>query len=178
MLSIIYIERNIMKLSVFFIIIYTIIVICATAILLYAMMMMNRTQQAQTPTVIIEEPKPEPEPEGEHLQPTRTTLAYPSHNPEYANRVSFEQIGTLSSVISEREKIILPLFARRLHHDRYEYYTVTENDMKLRIDIKHNNRVCSDTQVGCDEIYDGDVVSVPSYNGDFVVSKYSYRRTF
>lgn len=160
-----------MKVSTFMISIYVFVVIFLALLVLFLLSFRDvySTQPSQT-----SQPS---QPSHIHQNPPQDkTPTYPTKNPEYPTRYNndnFEQIGTLSS--QSEDKIILPLFARRLHHDRYEYYTVTENDMKLRIDIKHNNRVCSDKHIGCDEIYDGDIVSVPSYNQDFVVSRYQYR---
>lgn len=169
-----------MKTTLLFLIIYTLLVVLATAFLVYCMIIRNGKNEEQIPSSSSSPSYLQ----DKELSDTVKTPTFPSRNPQYSNKISFEQIGTLSSVAkgnddddNQRSKIILPLFARRLHHDRYEYYTVTENDMKLRIDIWHNNRVCSDTQIGCDEIYDGDIVKVPSYNGEFIVSKYSYRVT-
>lgn len=167
-----------MKVSIFMINLYVLVVVILILFIIY--LLTRSTTLTEIDAII-----PERVVSNGRVTPMSSTVektpTYPSKSPEYPTRYnndSFEQIGTLSSTSADGEngnKIILPLFARRLHHDRYEYYTVTENDMKLRIDIRHNNRVCSDKQIGCDEIYDGDTVVVPSYDQEFVVSRYQYR---
>ena len=39
--------------------------------------------------------------------------------------------------------------------------------------MSNKNRSCN-VEYGCDELYDGDVVTVPAYNGEFKVVKYEY----
>ena len=39
--------------------------------------------------------------------------------------------------------------------------------------LTHNGKKCDGTY-GCDELYDGDIISIPSYNGNFKVNIYDY----
>jgi hypothetical protein len=105
---------------------------------------------------------------------------YPRHNPEYPlQRVpqGYQQVGVLVSQDSAEDKpIIMPLFGRKMYSkDRWEYYTASDEYHMWRIPVSINNRDCQD-DVGCDEIYNGDNVTVPDYaNKVFSARIYKYR---
>jgi hypothetical protein len=105
---------------------------------------------------------------------------YPKHNPVYPLQRSpggYQQVGVLVSQDSAEEKpIIMPLFGRKMYSkDRWEYYTASDEYHMWRIPVSINNRDCQD-DVGCDEIYNGDNVTVPDYaNKVFVARIYKYR---
>ena len=84
----------------------------------------------------------------------------------------FQQIGILSS---DTYKSILPLFGRRMHNggNKWWYYTMSDQNNSLKLPIKHKNRDCQD-DFGCDEVSDGDIVSVPIINSDFKVNLYNF----
>ena len=73
------------------------------------------------------------------------------------------------------EPVILPLFGRPTYNgsNKWSYYTSTDKMNQIKIPISNKNRVCN-SEYGCDELYEGDTVSVPAYNGDFKVSIYEY----
>jgi len=73
------------------------------------------------------------------------------------------------------EPVILPLFGRQTYNgsNKWSYYTSTDKMNQVKIPISNKNRVCN-SEYGCDELYDGDTVSVPAYNGDFKVSIYEF----
>ena len=105
---------------------------------------------------------------------------YPRHNPEYPLQRTpqgYQQVGVLVSQDSAEDKpIIMPLFGRKMYSkDRWEYYTASDEYHMWRIPVMVNNRDCQD-DVGCDEIYNGDNVTVPDYaNKVFVARIYKYR---
>ena len=104
---------------------------------------------------------------------------YPNEAPVYPTRgvpLEYQQIGVLVSKDSPEEKpIIMPLFGRKMYsRDRWEYYTASNEYNMWRISVSVNNRDCQD-DVGCDEIFNGDNVTVPDYaNKVFVAKIYKY----
>ena len=69
--------------------------------------------------------------------------------------------------------VILPLFGRSKYRgsNKWIYYTSTDSHNSVRIPIYHKNKHCN-KEIGCDELYDGDLVSIPSLNGTFKVNLY------
>ena len=97
---------------------------------------------------------------------------HPHTRPTYNNYDEYQQVGHLASINdSYNRKLILPLLGRKINRDRWEYYTSTENNSRIRIDITYKNRECAD-DVGCDEIQNNDIITVPSYDCDFQVHMY------
>ena len=107
---------------------------------------------------------------------------YPSRPPEYPLRnstTSYQQMGVL--VLNEPdaatpEPVILPLFGRKQYsRDRWEYYCASDKFHMMRLPVSFENRDCQD-DVGCNEIYNGQSVSVPDYgNKPFTARIYKYR---
>ena len=122
------------------------------------------------------------------------TPVYPTSPPEYPLRgvhTGFQQVGVLVLHKQEFEKpdvsqpeqteektrlmynssepTLLPLFGRKLNsNDRWEYYCGSDKYNSMRLPIYYGNKDCQN-DTGCNEIYDGDHVSVPDY------SKQSFR---
>lgn len=88
---------------------------------------------------------------------------YPKELPEY-NNDDYQQIGLLTANESDKEPIILPLFAKKLRNnrDRWQYYTATDKNNMMRLPLHHQNMNCDDS-IGCKEIYDGDTINVEIY---------------
>lgn len=87
-----------------------------------------------------------------------------------------EEVSDESKRIGQNtEPVILPLFGRQTYNgsNKWSYYTSTDKMNQVKIPISNKNRVCN-SEYGCDELYDGDSVSVPAYNGDFKVSIYEF----
>lgn len=101
---------------------------------------------------------------------------FPDKNPTY-NKTFFEfqQIGILTSINFDNTPIILPLFGKKLNSSRWNYYTASDTNKNLHIDIEYNNKKCKDKYIGCDELYDDTIVFVPVYNQQFRVSLYEYQ---
>jgi len=95
----------------------------------------------------------------------------------------YQQLGTLykesnvnqdgSSPGSNNDPNILPLYGKPTYRgsNHYNYYTMTANNVK--IPISKNKTDCTDDR-GCQEIYDGDIILLPEYNGNFKVKIYNY----
>jgi Family of unknown function (DUF5755) len=83
--------------------------------------------------------------------------------PSFATRgipETYQQMGVLKA----DDGNVLPLYGRRTasRSDRYQYYSRTDSYNPVQLPIRYNNYNCVD-DIGCNELYDGDVVSlVPS----------------
>lgn len=90
---------------------------------------------------------------------------YPKQLPKY-NNPEYQQVGILTANETDKEPIVLPLFARKLrnHNDRWQYYTATDKNNMMRLPIKHENKNCED-EIGCREIYDGETITIEIYQG-------------
>ena len=53
--------------------------------------------------------------------------------------------------------------------------TETDKYNPVKIPINYKNKDCTD-DYGCEEIYDGDQVTIPSYNGNFNVKIYKFNK--
>ena len=72
---------------------------------------------------------------------------------------------------------VLPLYGKPIYRgsNKFMYYTETDKLNPVKIPISVNSRDCSD-DIGCDELYDGGVVNIPSYNGSFNVKIYKFNK--
>ena len=98
----------------------------------------------------------------------------------------FQQVGILSkNNISDDSKApgnntdsnILPLYGKPLYRgaNKWLYYTETDKYNPIKVPINVNNQDCTD-DTGCPELYDGGVVNIPSYNGNFNVKIYKFNK--
>ena len=98
----------------------------------------------------------------------------------------FEQIGILSkkdvsnnTVLpgNNNKSVVIPLIGRKtyINSRRWNYYTATDKYHVVKIPIYVKNKNCLDN-LGCDELYDGDIINIPEYNGDFVVKLYNINK--
>jgi hypothetical protein len=69
---------------------------------------------------------------------------------------------------------MVPLYARPspTHRHRYNYYTRNSNEYLVRLPVIKDGRDCTNN-LGCDELYDKDVVSVPGTPDPLTVHMYS-----
>ena len=74
---------------------------------------------------------------------------------------------------SDSEAHILPLLGRPTFNrsNKFVYYTATDKYNQVRIPISHNGRDCGG-EYGCDEIMDGDSITIPELNGTFKAKIY------
>lgn len=103
----------------------------------------------------------------------------PDYNLIYSK---YQLLGTLSSVKSEPETIILPLYGKRIKSYRWKYYTKVNNGSStdLRIDIqKLRNNTFESCMKECEMIENGETIKIPAYtNTDFIVQLYEYEHPF
>lgn len=80
-----------------------------------------------------------------------------------------QQMGILMG--SDEET--LPLYGKEVRgrRDRYHYYTVTPGDQKYPLPITHNARDCME-DIGCQEFYGNESVSVLGQTGSFQAKMY------
>lgn len=121
------------------------------------------------------------------LPPERSyenTYGIPINIPSRGPFQSYQQIGSLSKEnIIDTEKLpgnnnetnILPLFGRPTYtgSNRWNYYTSSDKFQSVKLPINIDGRKCTE-DLGCNELRDGDMVSIPSYNGKFKVELYDF----
>ena len=95
-------------------------------------------------------------------QPQRTRQPE-FRQPPYRNYKpnTFQQVGLLSSTNET-----LPLYgkASEIYNNRWNYYTSTPGQQIYSLPVSVNNRDCTE-DIGCDELYDNQSVSVYSKDG-------------
>jgi len=77
------------------------------------------------------------------------------------------QVGLLVSEGTETGRpILLPLFGRRMHQhgSRWQYWAYSKDLTAWKIPVALEGRNCS-ADTGCNEVFDGDTLSVPAYDG-------------
>jgi hypothetical protein len=123
------------------------------------------------------------------LPPERSysnTYGIPINIPSRGPLQSYQQVGILyKENIVDTDKLpgnnsdsnILPLFGRPTFNGskRWNYYTSSDKFQNFKIPITRNGRKCND-DMGCDEIMNGEMITIPSYNGQFKVEIYNYDR--
>jgi hypothetical protein len=120
------------------------------------------------------------------LPPERSfekTYGIPVNIPTRGMTGGFQQVGILSqtgidseeSPIKSNTPTILGLFGRPTYNGsrKWSYYTASDKYQSMKIPLSVNGRKC-DADYGCDEIYDGDVITLPEYNATFKVTLYDY----
>ena len=120
------------------------------------------------------------------LPPERSfekTYGIPVNIPTRGMTGGFQQVGILSqtgidseeSPIKSNTPTILGLFGRPTYNGsrKWSYYTASDKYQSMKIPLSINGRKC-DADYGCDEIYDGDVITLPEYNATFKVTLYDY----
>ena len=121
-------------------------------------------------------------PERSYVNTYGTPINIPSRGPSQ----SYQQIGILYKETitntdqqpgNNNESSILPLFGRPTFNGskKWNYYTSSDKFHNFKIPITKDGRKCND-DLGCDEIMNGDMIDIPSYNGKFKVDIYSYDR--
>lgn len=101
--------------------------------------------------------------------------AKPFYYPSRGLAQPYQQFGILLSTENRNtgEQTILPLIGRQTYpgSSRYHYYTSTNGYHPMKLPVSHRNRTCND-MTGCEEIYSGNIVSVPGYDYDFKADIY------
>ena len=123
------------------------------------------------------------------LPPERSytnTYGTPINIPSRGPLQSFQQIGILykENIVNtdqmpgnNNESNILPLFGRPTFSGskRWNYYTSSDKFQNFKRPITRDGRKCSD-DLGCDEMMNGEMITIPSYNGKFKVEIYDFDR--
>ena len=93
---------------------------------------------------------------------------------------TFQQVGLLTAAggsdnSASPTRTILPLFGRKLitNRDRWNYYTRTDGMNPVQVPIQYKRRNCDDDN-GCEEIMEGESVSVPVLGQSYVANIYRY----
>lgn len=121
------------------------------------------------------------------LPPERSyenTYGIPINIPSRGFSGGFQQVGALyKNQISNGEKVIgnspetviIPLFGRPLYPgaNKWNYYAISDKYAMVKMPFVFKGKK-TDDQYGVDELYEGDVITLPEYNGEFVVKIYQY----
>lgn len=85
----------------------------------------------------------------------------------------FQPLGVLTNVDNKKTPNILQLFGRPLWigSNKWQYYTSSDNYQSIKIQIINKRQECL-SDLGCEELYLGDIVHVPAYGMDFRVDLY------
>ena len=80
-----------------------------------------------------------------------------------------------ATIGNSSETAIFPLYGRPIYpgSNKWSYYTASDKFNSVKMPITHNGRRC-DADYGCHELYNGDIIQIPAYNGDFKVEIYDY----
>ena len=127
--------------------------------LLYNPVIINNKEQVQVPVQVpVQFPVRVPV-EAEYRNPP-----IKQYKPGYV-----QQMGILTGTDDET----LPLYGKEVRgrRDRYHYYTVTPGDQKYPLPITHNARDCME-DIGCQEFYGNESVSVLGQTGSFQAKMY------
>ena len=121
------------------------------------------------------------------LPPERSyeqTYGIPINIPTRGESGGFQQVGMLykESIESEEREPgnnnssqILGLYGKPIHpgSNKWSYYTSSDGHNSIKMPLTHKGKAC-DQEYGCEELYDGDMINIPSYNGNFKVNIYKY----
>lgn len=121
------------------------------------------------------------------LPPERSytnTYGVPINIPSRGPQQSYQQVGILYKENIEtpgqmpgnnNESNILPLFGRPTYSgsNKWNYYTTSDKFQTVKLPISLDGRRCTD-DLGCNELREGDMVVIPSYNGRFRVEIYDF----
>ena len=102
------------------------------------------------------------------LPPERSyeqTYGVPINIPTRGESGGFQQVGMLY-----KESIGKPIHPGS---NKWSYYTSSDGHNSIKMPLSHKGKQCGQ-DYGCDELYDGDILSIPSYNGNFKVNIYKY----
>ena len=142
-----------------------IIIIFMLGFLIYIMMMKSNNSKCETQIIHVPS-APNPVIPVIDINDRREDIpVYPKKLPQYDN-TQYQQVGILTAEEADKEPIVLPLFAKKLRNrsERWQYYTATDKNNMMRLPIVHQNMKC-DEDIGCQEIYDGDKLTIAIYQG-------------
>lgn len=97
--------------------------------------------------------------------------AVPVNIPTNSMEVSYHQVGILTR--NDANDTILPLMGRPLHANRqkWQYYTMSDKNTMIKLPVSVAGRSCT-SDIGCNEIFDGDSAYVEGYRDSFNATVY------
>uniref|UniRef100_A0A6C0JT77 Uncharacterized protein n=1 Tax=viral metagenome TaxID=1070528 RepID=A0A6C0JT77_9ZZZZ len=149
-----------------------------TFVVVYTGTQQNTQPQPQPVQIINPVPPPQPQKNGQDRPDTRLNPEFRGPPLKYYKPGATQQMGLL---IDPTTNETLPLFGKEVYgrRDQYNYYTTLSDAHNLfPVPLSHNNRDCMDTQVGCQELYGGEMVSVVGRNNDFETKMYKTENFF
>ena len=95
----------------------------------------------------------------------------PVNVPTQSFDTNYRQIGILTKL--NGGDTILPLMGRPLfsNRDKWNFYTMNDKNNMIKLPITFKNKSCT-SDIGCDNVYNGDLVYVEGYNEMFKVTVY------
>lgn len=121
------------------------------------------------------------------LPPERSytaTYGVPINIPTRGSEGGYQQIGYIfkdeindetKTIGNNSESVMMPLYGAPTYNgsNKWMYYISSDKFHSIKMPIQYKNKKC-DSEFGCDELYNDDIVDVPSYNGKFKVNIYEY----
>ena len=85
----------------------------------------------------------------------------------------FQPIGILTNTDTKKNPNILQLYGRAIYpgSNKWQYYTNSDNFQSVKVQVIHKNRECM-SDLGCEELYTGDIVRIPAYDMHFRAELY------
>ena len=122
------------------------------------------------------------QPSGKVVVPQKDVKVMPINISTRGDGGDYQQLGILHKEdIQDNEKApgnntdnpILPLFGKRTYgnSNQWNYYTASDSNHQIKIPLTIDGKNCTD-DLGCKELYDGDSVVLPQYNGTFKATIY------
>jgi hypothetical protein len=95
----------------------------------------------------------------------------PINVPTRSVNSSYRQVGILTRV--NGPETILSLMGRPLFpsQDKWQFYTMSDKNQSVKLPVTHKKRSCT-SDMGCDNIYNGDTIYVEGYNDAFRATIY------
>ena len=96
---------------------------------------------------------------------------FPINVPTRSVNSSYRQVGILTRV--NGPETILSLMGRPLFpsQDKWQFYTMSDKNQSVKLPVTHKKRSCT-SDMGCDNIYNGDTIYVEGYNDAFRATIY------
>ena len=138
-------------------------IVLLTVVSLILLYVLNRPPQPPTVTLLPQPLPPQPQPQPRPRSPEYRDPPIKQYKPGFT-----QQMGILVGADET-----LPLYGKEVRgrRDRYHYYTTTNGENLYPLPITHNARDCVD-DVGCEELYGNETVSVTGKTGSFTVNLY------
>ena len=98
-------------------------------------------------------------------------VVIPINVPTRSVNSSYRQVGILTRV--NGPETILSLMGRPLFpsQDKWQFYTMSDKNQSVKLPVTNKKRSCT-SDMGCDNIYNGDTIYVEGYNDAFRATIY------